>query len=67
MHFVLLPNDYVQEEDPLLHPRPYHGVRCPCGRFAKFLRGQWHYNGAYNSYTEWTRCSKCGDQWNVLV
>lgn len=60
IEFVLLKtNDYPDDDDS---PQRYGGVHCPgCGRFAKYVRTDYYYNGTWDMIDVIVRCSKCGE------
>lgn len=54
-----VPEDYYEEP----RRRQRYAVRCPCGRFAKFVRVRYGWQGARD---EVTYCKKCGEQSTYL-
>ena len=55
---VSIPDSYYEKP-----PRQRYATRCPCGRFAKFVRIRYGWHGEQD---EVTYCKKCGEQSTYL-
>lgn len=48
------------DDSPILQPK-VPGIRCACGRFAKWVGDEHYYNGQFDCYRYVVRCTRCGD------
>lgn len=57
---VWFPATTEHDFGPIPEPKK-PGIRCECGRFAKWAGERHYYNGSFDCYSYTLTCSRCGD------